>query len=222
MKKILLLSAVLFCFLGSVVAQNVFDPNDPIVRYSASAPYGSAQKPDTNIVGLQKWVANSTNGVSTGSGNFKALSETFKAYFFRYTNTRVTFRVKFPNSYSNPDSAGKKYPMALFFHGGGEVACPSNGGIYNNEKQLILGGKTFGQRVDNNEFDGFLIYPQLRSKGSSCTELWAGGPNATVLTILGFIDSMAKYVRADNDRLFVFGLSAGGNATWRIAELPGE
>lgn len=218
MKKILLFSALLLCFLGHILAQNVFDPNDPIVRYSSSAAYGTQQKPDSNIVGLQKWVANATNGVSTGSGNFKALSETFKAYFIRYTDTRLAFRVKFPKSYSNPDSANKIYPMMLFMHGGGEVACASNGGIYNNEKQLILGGYTFAQRVDNNLFDGFLIYPQLRSKDNGCWGEWGGGANANFLTIMTFIDSLVKYARADNDRLFVDGLSAGGVASWRLAE----
>ncbi|MBO9572422.1 MAG: hypothetical protein J7497_09470, partial [Chitinophagaceae bacterium] len=216
MKRILLLALVLLGLFGSSSAQNVFDPADPTVRYSSSATYGTAQKPDSNIAGIQKWVSTSTNGVSSGSGAFATLAGTYKAYFINYFGTRLAFRVKFPKTWTSADD-GKKYPMALFLHGAGEVACPSNGGIYNNEKQLVLGGKVFGQRVEDNLFEGFLIYPQLRS-GSGCWGEWGSGPNPNYNTIFAFIDSLVKYVKADNDRLFVYGLSGGGIGTWELAE----
>src|SRR4051812_48274497 len=146
MKKVLLLAFVIFGLIGISISQNVFNPADPVIRYNSSASYGSTQKPDSNIVGLQKWVANSTNGVSTGSGSFD--NSSFKAYFINYFNSRLAFRIKFPKSYTNPDSVNKRYPVMLFMHGAGEVGCPSNGGIYNNEKQLTLGGKLFMDRVD--------------------------------------------------------------------------
>src|SRR5689334_21272155 len=155
MKRILLLATIAVGFFANTVAQNVFNPNDPIVRYSSTAAYGSAQKPDSNIVGLQKWVSTATNGVSSGTGSFNASS--FKSYFMNFFNTRLAFRLKFPKSFTNPDSANKKYPIMIFMHGAGEVGCASNGGIYNNEKQLVLGGKLFMDRVDANQFDGFLF-----------------------------------------------------------------
>lgn len=216
MKRILLLILVLSGLSGKTDAQNVFDPNDPIIRYSSSAAYGTAQKPDSNITGLQKWVSTSTNGVSSGSGSFAALAATFKAYFINYFGSKLTFRVKFPKSY-NPEE-NRKYPVALFMHGAGEVACPSNGGIYNNEKQLVLGGRVFGQRVDDGSFDGFLVYPQLRAADNGCWGEWGSGPNWKYNLIWLFIDSMAKYAQADVDRVFVFGLSGGGIASWEMAE----
>jgi chitodextrinase len=216
MKRILLLAAIALGFFTTAISQNVFNPADPIVRYSSTAAYGSAQKPDTNIVGIQKWVSTSTNGVSSGTGSFDASS--FKAYFMNFFNTRLAFRLKFPKSFTNPDSANKKYPIMIFMHGAGEVGCASNGGIYNNEKQLVLGGKLFMDRVDNNEFDGFLFYPQLRSKDAGCWGEWGGAPSANFNTIITLLDSMVKYIRMDNDRVFVDGLSGGGVATWRLAE----
>ncbi|MBL7699543.1 MAG: fibronectin type III domain-containing protein [Chitinophagaceae bacterium] len=218
MKRIVLLAALALGIIGKSFSQNVFDPNDPIVRYSSGAAYGSGQKPDSNIVGLQKWVSVSTNGVSSGSGSFNASS--FKSYFINYFNTRLAFRLKFPKSFNNPDSIakGKKYPVMIFMHGAGEVACASNGGIYNNEKQLVLGGRAFMNRVDNNEYDGFLFYPQLRSKDAGCWGEWGGAPNANFNTIITLLDSMYKYIRLDIDRVFVDGLSGGGVATWRLAE----
>ena len=173
MKRILLLVLILVGIAAQNFSQNVFDPNDPTVRYTAGASYGSAAKPDSNIVGLQKWVSVATNGVSTGTGSFDPSS--YKAYFIRYFNARVSFRLKYPKSYANPDSAGKKYPVMLFMHGAGEVGCPSNGGIYNNEKQLSLGGKLFMDAVDDDKFDGFLFYPQLRSVDAGCWGEWGGG-----------------------------------------------
>src|SRR5690242_14118156 len=117
MKRILLLAIIALGFFGKVFSQNVLNLNDPIVRYSATAAYGSAQKPDSNIVGLQKWVSNITNGVSSGTGAFDASS--FKAYFMNFFNTRLAFSLKFPRSYNNPDSVNKKYPIMIFLHGAG-------------------------------------------------------------------------------------------------------
>src|SRR5688500_10184147 len=218
MKRILSLAIVSVGFFMCSNAQNVFNPNDPQVRYNSSAAYGTSQKPDSNILGLQKWVSTPTNGVSSGSGSFPTLAETYKSYYINFYNVRLTFRVKFPRSFTNPDSVNKKYPVALFMHGAGEVACPSNGGIYNNEKQLVIGGKVFAERVDNNLFDGFLLYPQLRAQGSGCWGEWGSGPNGNYNTIMTILDSMIKYVRADINRVFVYGLSGGGIAAWELAE----
>src|SRR5687768_1577444 len=158
MKRILLLTTISIFFISTLVnGQNVFNPADPIVRYNAGAASGSAQNPDQNTAGLQKWVSTATLGISSGSGSFDASS--YKAYFININGAKVAFRMKFPRSYSNPDSVGKKYPMMLFFHGAGEAGCPSNGGLYNNEKQLLHGGRLFRDAVNNNQFDGFLTYP---------------------------------------------------------------
>ena len=42
MKRILLLAIIALGFIGKAASQNVFDPNDAIVRYSSGAAYGSA------------------------------------------------------------------------------------------------------------------------------------------------------------------------------------
>ena len=216
MKRFLLFAAIITAFIGKSFAQNVFDANDPVTRYSSSAPYGSAQRPDTNQVGLQKWVANSTNGVSSGSGSFN--NSSFKPYFINYFNTRMSFRLKYPKNFNSPENANRKYPVMIFMHGAGEVGCESNGGFYNNEKQLVHGGKLFLDRVDNNQFDGFLLYPQIRSTDPGCWGEWGGLPSAKFNTVMGILDSLVKYVRVDNDRVFINGLSGGAVAAWRMAE----
>jgi predicted peptidase len=215
MKRLFLFGLFLIAFSCLTRAQNVFDPGDEIVRYVASEPLGSRQHPDPDVPGLQKWVSTATIGVSTGTDTFDA--RPFKQYFLNVNGAKMAFRLKFPYSYGNPDSAGKKYPINLFLHGGGEVGCSSNGGIYNNEKQLWLGGKLFLDRVRNNEFDGFLLYPQLVVT-EGCFAGWGTAPTANFNAILAIVDSLAKYVHADNDRLLVDGLSGGGYGAWRMAD----
>ncbi|MEO8582954.1 MAG: fibronectin type III domain-containing protein [Flavitalea sp.] len=215
MTRTSLTALILIGVLSSAYSQNVYNTADTLVRYDVSKPYGSLQKPDTNKLGLQKFVSTPTNGVTLGTDKYDATS--FKAYFMNLTGSKMAFRMKFPKSFNNPDSAAKKYPIMIFLHGAGEVGCPTNNGIYNNEKPLWLGGKVFMDRVDNNQFDGFLLYPQLvNSQG--CWGAWGSAPSGNFRAVLAMVDSMIKYVRADIDRLLITGLSGGGYGAWRMAD----
>ncbi len=214
MTRILLTLTVLVCLLSNAFTQNVFNVNDPIIRYDKNQSLGSPLNPDPNKLGLQKWVSTPTNGVSVGTGQFDVSS--FKQYYINAAGGKMAFRIKFPKSYTNPDSINKKYPMMLFLHGAGEVGCPSNGGIYNNEKQIWLGGSLFRDRVNNNQFDGFLLYPQLVN-ADGCWGAWGSAPIANFKAIIAMVDSLAKYARADIDRMMVNGLSGGGYGAWRMA-----
>src|SRR5689334_13596095 len=215
MKRIVLLTLTSVLSFYGTIAQNVFNPSDAIVRYDATAAVGSATKPDPAKRGLQKWVSTPTNGVSIGSGSVDVSS--FKQYFLNWNGTPMAFRMKFPKSFANPDSVNKKYPVMLFLHGAGEVGCPSNNGIYNNEKQLYLGAGLFRDFVNNNLFDGFLLYPQMVN-ADGCWGSWGTTTTANLSTVIAMIDSMAKYVRADIDRVLCNGLSGGGYGAWRIAD----
>jgi fibronectin type 3 domain-containing protein/dienelactone hydrolase len=215
MRKFLLAGAAILFFVSVTLAQNVFSTNDPILRYDASKPLGNAQHPNPAQPGLQKWVSTPTNGVTAGSSTIDVSS--FKQYFINFKGTPMAFRIKFPKSYNNADSAAKKYPIMLFFHGAGEVGCPTNNGVYNNEKQLWLGGGLFRDFADQNKFDGFLLYPQLVNT-EGCWGAWGGTTSANFNAVIGMVDSMVKYIRADIDRLLVNGLSGGGYGAWRMAD----
>lgn len=217
MKKALLLTTIgVLIFVTLTKAQDVFNPNDLNRRwvnngttYSNDSTLLTAN-PNPAIAGLQKWVSVKTNGVDSN-----AWGKDYKAYFINLNGTQLSFRLKFPKSFLNPDSSNKKYPVMLFFHGAGEPGCPTNGGIYNNEKQLVHGGLTFRNRVENNQFDGFLLYPQVVVPTTGCWSDWgmAGfAPNYNA--IIAILDSLAKYERLDVDRVFADGLSNGGVATW--------
>ncbi|WP_315815205.1 hypothetical protein [Paraflavitalea speifideaquila] len=132
--------------MAMLQAQNVFDPADTLVRWNGSTPLGSVTNPNPGQPGMQKWVSVASSGISTGFGSWDVTS--YKAYYINAGGIQMSFRLKFPKSFSNPDSINKKYPLLLFFHGLGASGCPANGGIYNNERQLVYGGQQFKDRVD--------------------------------------------------------------------------
>lgn len=214
MKTYLLLILFIVALFNISFSQNVFSPADAIVRYDKSKSYGSSQRPDTNRLGLQKWVSTPMSGVSTGSSTWDASS--FKAYFLNMKGNKMSFRIKFPKSYTTDPS--KRYPVMIFLHGAGEVGCATNNGLYNNEKQLQLGGKLFMDGVNAGKFDGFLIYPQLIAR-SGCWDAWGSAATAKLTSVMSMVDSLVKYARLDVDRVIINGLSGGGYGAWRFAAI---
>jgi large repetitive protein len=186
MRKLLLTAIIGITMIsGRAIAQsNVFDPADPIVYYNPGTP------PTTNWGSLQKWVVTDRNlGWNTSS---------YKAYHFN----GISFRLKFPKTYQHGVSDGKKYPVMIFWHGAGE-----RGGIYDNEIHLLQGGEIFRDRVDNGQFDGFVLFPQ--NTGGSFGNSYYG-------PVLQVVDSLSKHCKADVDRVLVMGASAGGSASFDI------
>jgi fibronectin type 3 domain-containing protein len=216
MNRILLVAVYVILATTFCKAQNVFDPNDPIIRIDLNRPLGSPEHPDESIPGLQKWVSTPNNAVSTGYGAFDASS--YKQYFINLNGAKVPFRLKFPKSYNNPDSASKHYPVNVFLHGGIEVGCPTNGGIYNNEKHLWIGAELFRDWADEGKFDGFILFPQYTISSKGCFAAWATAPSGNLAAVIAIIDSLSKYSRADIDRVIIDGLSGGGYGAWRMAD----
>src|ERR1700733_9477337 len=136
--------AVLCC--SDISAQNVMSPTDVIVTYNGAATLGTTTHPNQPPPGvMSKWVR--TVRMSWNTNNYKC-----------YIWNGLAFRLRFPNNY-NPVNASK-YPIIVFFHGGGEV-----GSIYDDEDHLLWGAQTFEQRVNNNEWNGFILYAQTQTVG---------------------------------------------------------
>lgn len=189
MKKILLFLTLTCCLAAVSFGQaGVLDPNDPVVNYNAASP------PATPVLNrITKWVR-------TPRMNWDATQ--FKCYIFQ----GVQFRLMFPRSYQHNVADGRKYPVAVFLHGLGE-----RGTSFDNEYQLLHGGQTFRDRVNNGSYDGFLIYPQFGATNTG----WGASHFSALARI---VDSMVKYVKADQDRVFLHGLSIGGQGTWTFIE----
>ncbi|MDR6567612.1 fibronectin type III domain-containing protein [Chitinophaga ginsengisegetis] len=182
--RMLLLMLLGLCYLPAVKAQTALNPSDPVITYNPAAPPADPQYDK-----ITKWVR--TVRMSYGTSSYKC-----------YIYKNMAFRLKFPKTYAPGVNDGKKYPIYLFFHGVGE-----KGTIYDNEYQLLWGGQTWASRVDNGQFDGYLIYPQ--SQGG----YW--GPN-DYDNLKEVIDSIVTSAKGDPDRLSVNGLSGGGWATWEF------
>ncbi len=131
--------------------------------------------------------------------NWNPYNYGYKSYYYK----GMAFRLKFPKTYQHNVNDGKKYPVFVFLHGLGEP-----GPIWDNEFHLVHGAQDHANKVDNGTFDGFLFYPQ-----SASGYLQNYGP-----LINEMIDSLAKYVKADVDRVTLSGLSSGGQAVFDIVE----
>ena len=178
MKKFLpvILLACLF-FSVDVLAQNVFSPTDPIRPYPSPAP----ATPPANT--LAKWYRTARQNWNT---------DKFKCYYWN----GMAFRLRFPNGY-NPADLTTKYPMIVFFHGGGEI-----GPISDNDYQLQWGAQPFEQKMDQGLFNAFMLFPQITQS--------SGWDNSYYQRINSVLDSLQKYCNMDQDRVISMGLSNGG------------
>ncbi len=185
MKRIVLL--ILLCCYGIAQAQTIFDPNDPVITYNPAAPAGSQSNPNQafgyNII---KWVR--TVRMSYNTDRYKC-----------YMIGNIPFRLRFPDSYNPTANDGKKYPVMLFFHGGGEASANTR----DNEFHLLNGGSTFPEKIFYGTQDAFILFPQSRNVG------W---DNSYYVPMNIVIDSLIKNCKADEDRVYSMGLSIGGFA----------
>ncbi len=182
LKNLFFVFVAMVCCGNLLNAQNVFSPSDAIVTYNSKATAGSSTNPNQPANGvMSKWVR--TSRMSWSSTNFKC-----------YIWNGMCFRLRFPNNY-NPANA-TKYPVVVFFHGGGEI-----GTIYDNEDHLYWGAQLFEQRINNGEWNGFLLFPQQTSVG------WDDTYFSRINSVL---DTLQKYNNTDPDRLITMGLSSGG------------
>lgn len=184
MKKLyifLLLAYLCAGFPNNASAQSVLNPADTIVEYDPGNP---PVQPTFGQIG--KWAR--TKSVLWNS-------DSYKAYIYK----GVCFRLKFPISYNPIANDGKKYPIAVVFHGGGEA-----GPITDNETPLYHGGLEYMNAVDSGVFDGYVLF--MQSQG-----LWG---TSSYIKIIDIINYMIANNKLDPFRISVNGLSSGGQASW--------
>jgi predicted peptidase len=115
-------------------------------------------------------------------------------------STRLTWDVStqylvyLPEGYA---SGQQQWPLVLFLHGAGERGADLEIVKRHGPPKLVAGGK---------EFPFILISPQ-------CPEDETWSPR--ILDAL--LDEVERMYRVDPDRIYLTGLSMGGNGTWRLA-----
>ncbi|MBE7170628.1 MAG: T9SS type A sorting domain-containing protein [Williamsia sp.] len=184
MKNTYTLGIALLFSLSSAFAQpDVFNPNDPVVNYDPARPPAT---PPSNTIA--KWVRTKVYNWNT---------DNFKCYYYN----GMAFRLRYPTGY-NPADKSKKYPVIVFFHGGGEAAP-----ITDNETHLFFTAEKFQNMANDGSYNSFLLYPLQSQPG-----IWEDWHFQQVNNLL---DSLEKYCNTDPDRVLTMGLSMGGFATLR-------
>lgn len=197
MKRIVLLTTIaVLLLMGKLSAQNVFSPSDPVYEYDSTKPVGDVQHPAVPPDRVMaKWIRTTKNSKVTFNTTM------YKPYIWN----GMAFRLMYPKTYQPGVNDGKKYPIVVFWHGGGEI-----GPITDNELQLYNGGDFFASQVASGGFDGFFLFPQ---------ETLIGWENSYYTRVNSILDTLIKYCKMDEDRIITMGLSIGGFAAFDYARL---
>lgn len=197
MKRIVLLTTTaVLLLIGKLSAQNVFNQNDTVYTYDNTQASGSVYNPVVPNNGtMAKWIR------TTAAYNGRQVTFTTTNYK-PYIWNGMPFRLIYPKSYQQGVVDGKKYPIVVFWHGGGEIAP-----ITNNELQLYNGGDFFQNQITSGGFDGFMLFPQETAIG------W----EPYFSRINNVLDTLYKYCKVDPDRVISMGLSIGGQGSMSYA-----
>lgn len=97
-----------------------------------------------------------------------------------------------------PKETDKKFPLLLFLHGGGESGASLDMIRKNGLPKLVSEGA---------EFPFLILAPQNPHK----KQWW------NVRAVMGLLEEVVSDNRVDPDRIYLTGLSRGGNACWELA-----
>ncbi len=148
----------------------------------------------------------------------------YEEFYYKNNSAFINFRLLKPKGY-NPDNTAKKYPLIVLLHGVGEAGrrglesdnfstyANDNPRLWNNDHHLIHGGRQHLDAVNrdpNNSraFPGFVFVPQN-------IDFWGDGDRNRAIAALEWV---IKNNNVDPNRIYMHGLSNGGNGVWRIAQ----
>ena len=114
---------------------------------------------------------------------------------------------------------GKSYPLVLFLHGAGERGT-------DNKAQLVHAAAEFASPERMSQYPAYVIFPQCPSEQRWVESAWdlpsgrgefETAPSKPMKASLQLVDSLAGELPIDPQRLYVAGLSMGGQGTWFAA-----
>ncbi len=145
-----------------------------------------------------------------------AVLEAFEpALFESSTGQTLPYRLMRPKKLE-PE---KKYPLVLFLHGAGERGD-------DNKIQLVHAAVDFARDDRRDRHPAFVIFPQCPKEFRWVESAWdlptgrgefSDEPSVPMKLTLELVDSFVKNNPVDTSRLYVTGLSMGGQGSWYAA-----
>jgi predicted peptidase len=134
----------------------------------------------------------------------------FEPRVFVAGEARLPYRLLRPKV----DNAGRKYPLVVFFHGGGERGN-------DNRKQLVHGMTDFASDDVMARHPSYVIAPQCPEGVQWVDTPWTADrhtmpdqPTEPLRLSLQLVDALLNEFPIDERRLYVTGLSMGGFGVW--------
>ncbi|GAB1416143.1 hypothetical protein MASR2M117_15490 [Paludibacter sp.] len=167
---------------------------------------------------LLKSKIQSFNTIITSEGEETQLrpNEVFDYGSFTASNgIKLNYRIWFPENYDE----SKKYPLALYMHGNGS-------GGNDNTTHLTTAGAAYVYKVLNSGTDCIILAPQSSNvTGNMWVGPYPGNASYSVENTPMFnslsaakelLDNIVENESVDKSRIYVFGSSNGGGATWDL------
>lgn len=122
-----------------------------------------------------------------------------------------------------PDDAtdGEKYPLVVFLHGSGERGD-------DNTAQLTHAAIEFLRPDRRDAFPAFVVFPQCPKDGRWVETPWdlksgfkafPEAPSEPMADVLDLVDDLVQRYPVDGNRVYVAGLSMGGQGAWFAAAM---
>ena len=135
----------------------------------------------------------------------------------------MNFRMSMPPGFDPENPGTERYPVIVMMHGAGERGDCWNGNCYsvngdsanwwNNDHNLVHGGRQHINAQNQGRFPGFVIFPQNQN-GWSAGEF---GGFTYIWRVEALLEEIMKHYPIDRLRIYMHGLSNGGEGAWRFA-----
>ena len=156
------------------------------------------------------------NASNAGAQVSPSLLEKYRGETFSSSSgTDLPYRILAPEKIES----GKRYPLVLFLHGAGERGS-------DNRKQLVHAASDFASKKRQDEFPAFVIFPQCPTEHRWVESDWTlpsgfgkfdRKPSKAMAATLELVDHLCTSLPVDLKRIYVTGLSMGGQGAWFAA-----
>ncbi|MBN1481158.1 T9SS type A sorting domain-containing protein [candidate division KSB1 bacterium] len=152
--------------------------------------------------------------------NYVKTVDKFEKRQHSYAGTTLPYRLCPPDFYD----PGKVYPLVLCLHGAGERGTDNQ--IHIDVHRMAT---SWADSANQKKYPCFVVAPQCPENNRWADADWSPGfhriaqvpVSNEVLTVLDLIDSLITEFSVDTNRLYITGLSMGGQGTWdMLARYP--